>query len=310
MGGSGGGGFPGFTPSDIRTWIDQAREDTATVEHDATVNAVLGDLLVQYNDRDVDSVREHLDEIQEALEESLETTIDLRFGGSVAKHTYIDGLSDVDALAILRDPEMQSLPAGEVLDRFAEALRRELGYEVLVNEGQLAVTVMFPREVPIQILPAIRTATGVRIPSGVGNGWSPVIRPDAFARKLTERNQANAGRLIPVVKLAKAAVADLPDSIKPSGYHMESLAVEAFQQYSGLTTYKAMLHHFFQASSNLVLSPIRDNTGQSLHVDQNLGGSNLRARQQLSGAMDRIARRMSNADRAGSSEDWLEAIGE
>ena len=97
MGGSGGGRFPGFTPSEIRAWIEQTRDETATVEHDVSINEVLSELLVQYNDRDVESVREHLDEIQEALEDILETTIDLRFGGSVAKHTYIDGLSDVDA---------------------------------------------------------------------------------------------------------------------------------------------------------------------------------------------------------------------
>ena len=193
---------------------------------------------------------------------------------------------------------------------FAEVLREELGYEVRVNEGQLAVTVLFPGEAPIQILPAIRTATGVRIPAGDGTGWSSVIRPDAFAIELTERNRAHSGRLVPVIKLAKGVVADLPDSIRPSGYHMESLAVEAFQQYSGPRTYKAMLHHFFEAASSLVLSPIGDNTGQSLNVDQNLGEADSRARQQLSGVMDRIARRMSNADRAGSSEDWLEAIGE
>ena len=310
MGGSGGGGLGGATSGDIRDWMEQAHEEIARAEHDANVNEVLGDLLAQYNDRDVESIRDNLEEIQEVLEDSLETTIDLRFGGSVAKHTYVDGLSDVDALAILRDPEMESLPAAEVLDRFAEVLERELGYEVRVNEGKLAVTVMFPGEVPIQILPAIRTATGVRIPSSTGEGWSPVIRPDAFASKLTERNQENAGRLVPVVKLAKAAVADLPESIKPSGYHMESLAVEAFSHYSGAKTYKSMLHHFFQEASKLVMSPIRDNTGQSLHVDQNLGGENSRARVQLSGAMDRIARRMSNADRASSVGEWLGAIGE
>ena len=310
MSGSGGGGFKGLSPCQIRAWIDRAQDDATTVERETSINGVLGDLLTQYNERDVGLVRERLDDIQEGLEDTLETTVDLRFGGSVAKHTYVDGLSDVDALAILREREMQSLPASEVLDRFAETLRRELGYEVRVNEGKLAVTVVFPDGMTIQILPAIRTISGVRIPDSAGEGWSSVIRPEAFAAKLTKSNRANGARLIPVIKLAKAALAELPGDVKPSGYHVESLALEAFRHYDGPKTYTAMLHHFFQAASGLVRSPIRDSTSQSLHVDNRLGPSDSRQRQHLSGVLDRIARRMSNADRSGSSEDWLQAIGE
>ena len=310
MSGSGGGGFSGVSPSQIRAWIDQEKDETINVEHEALVNEQLSQLLTIYNERDTEHVRDRLDEIQDALEETLETTIDLRFGGSIAKHTFINGLSDVDALAVLKDPELQSIPAGEVLDIFTQILSRELGYEVQVNEGRLAVTVSFPGELEIQILPAVRTKTGIRIPASVGDHWSPVIRPEAFARKLTERNQANAGRVVPVIKLAKAAMAELPERLKPTGYHVESLAVEAFQRYDGPKSYKSMLHHFFEKSKNLVLSPMKDNTGQSLHVDENLGPSNSRVRRSLSGAMDRIARRMSNADRANSPDDWLQAIGE
>lgn len=299
-----------MSPRQIRAWIDQAQNDVLAAEQETDINGVLGDLLTQYNERDVGLVRERLDDIQEGLEDTLETTVDLRFGGSVAKRTYVDGLSDVDALAILREREMQSRPAGQVLDDFAEALRRELGYEVRISEGQLAVTVVFPDGMTIQILPAIRTGNGVRIPAGTGDDWSSVIRPEAFAEKLTESNQANGARLIPVIKLAKAALEEFPDDVKLSGYHVESLALEAFRRYDGPKTYKAMLHHFFRAASELVRSPIRDSTGQSLHVDSKLGAPNSRQRLYLSGALDRIARRMSNADRSGSSEDWLQAIGE
>ena len=193
---------------------------------------------------------------------------------------------------------------------FAETLRRELGYDVRVNEGHLAVTVVFPDGMTIQILPAIRTNSGVRIPASAGEGWSSVIRPEAFAARLTDRNQSNGGRIVPVIKLAKAALTDLPEEVKPSGYHVESLAIEAFRRYEGPRTYKAMLHHFFQAASELVKSPIRDSTGQSLHVDNYLGSANSRERRYLSGVFDRIARRMSNADRSGSADDWLQAIGE
>ena len=305
-----GGGFRGIAPRQIRAWIEEAEHNVVNIENDTAINTRLADLLAQYNDRDVDLVRSRLEDMQDALKDALETTIDLRFGGSVAKHTYVDGLSDVDSLAVLRDPNLDSLSAEQVLDSFAETLKRELGYEVHVSEGQLAVTVVYPDNMKIQLLPAVKTATGVRIPAGFGNGWSSVIRPQAFAARLTELNQANAGRVIPVIKLAKAALSNLPDDIRPSGYHLESLAIEAFRQYNGPKSYKAMLQHFFQTSSEQVRFPIRDNTGQSVLVDQDLGEANSRRRQNLSGVMDRTARRMSNADRSGSLDDWFQAIGE
>ena len=197
------------------------------------------------------------------------------------------------------------------LDRFAAILRRNASYDVRVNEGRLAVTITYSDGMEVQILPAVRTSSGFRIPDADSDAWSSVIRPQSFAQKLTERNRECNERLVPVIKLAKAALADLPGSYRPGGYHVESLAVEVFAGYSGEpSNYKAMLHHFFAEGTRSVLRPIADSTGQSLQVDNNLGPANSRLRQSLSGAMERKARRMSNADRAGSSEAWLGAIGE
>ena len=251
-----------------------------------------------------------LEEIQHALEDALDVGLDLRFGGSVAKHTFIDGLSDIDALVILRDRQLASKPAREILDEFAQILDRELSYTVSVHEGQLAVTVHYPDGMDIQLLPAVQTEDGVRIPAPSGVGWSSIIHPDNFASTLTDTNQRCHNRLVPVIKLAKAALTDLPEDIRPTGYHTEALAVEAFKDYNGPYNYKRMLHHFFRKGSELALAPIRDLTGQSIRVDDHLGETNSIQRRSLSGAMDRIARRMDNADRAGSVERWLDAIGE
>ena len=310
MGGSGGWGFRGYSPQEIRDWIEEAQRDTEQIEHDSGVNSILGDSLAQYNQRNVRLIQARLDEIEDAIEYVCETTVDLRFGGSIAKHTYVDGLSDVDALVILRDQELASAQAREVLDVFSEILRRELDYEVSVGEGRLAVTVSYPDGMEVQILPAVQTPSGIRIPSANSSEWSPVISPQVFAGKLAAINQACSNRLVPVVKLAKSALAELPEQIKPSGYHIESLAVQAFEEYSGPNNYKGMLHHFFQRASVLVLAPIEDSTGQSLNVDENLGEPNSQYRRVLSGVLDRIARRMAIADRARSLEDWLAAIGE
>ena len=310
MAGSAGHPFRRHSPEEVREWIAEIRTETETVEYESQVNGVLSQLLIQYNDRDVNLMRRRLDEIEGTIEDTLDTSVDLRFGGSIAKHTYIDGLSDVDALAVLRDPGLGSLPAQEVLNAFAEILDRGLSYEVRVSEGNIAVTIQYPDGMEIQILPAVQSNRGLRIPSASGTEWSQVIRPRDFADKLTERNKACAGNLIPVIKLAKAALMEIPGPIKPTGYHIESLAVEAFRRYGGATNHKAMLHHLFRRGSELVLSPIKDSTGQSLNVDQDLGPARSRERRTLQGVMDRIARRMANADRSGSPDEWLASIGE
>ena len=309
MAGSGGRNFRQYPPDVLWDLIEEAQDSTKRVQHDSEVNRILSDLLAQYNRRDVELTRTRLDEIERELEDSLETTLDMRFGGSVAKHTYVDGLSDVDALAILRHHDVTNSTPESVLQEFARVLAKRLPYDVNVHGGRLAVTVTYPDGMHIQFLPAIRTTTGVRIPAANSDQWSRVVRPEAFAQKLTERNEACLGRLVPLVKLAKATIAELPESYRPSGYHVESLAVAAFARYSGPHNYKAMLHHFFERGSNLVMTPMRDSTGQSLNVDENLGAASSTQRKLLGGEMNRIARRMSNADAASSPKAWLAAIG-
>ena len=56
------------------------------------------------------------------------------------------------------------------------------------------------------------------------------------------------------------------DRDKISGYHMESLAIEAFRNYQGPHDLKSTLRHFLDHSSRAVLKPITDPTGQSRHV--------------------------------------------
>ena len=67
-----------------------------------------------------------------------------------------------------------------------------------------------------------------------------------------------------MIKLAKA-MADCfvsRPSRKTSGYHMESLAVDAFSSYEGPFDTKSMLIHFLTYSMDAVLSPAVDSTGK------------------------------------------------
>ena len=89
---------------------------------------------------------------------------------------------------------------------------------------------------------------------------------------------------MPTIKLAKA-IADCyvrRPSRKIAGYHIESLAIEAFRDYQGPLDSKAMLRHLFGNSIRAVLTPIADSTGQSSYVDEYLGPANSRRRRRVS----------------------------
>jgi hypothetical protein len=90
---------------------------------------------------------------------------------------------------------------------------------------------------------------------------------------------------------------------------MESLGIAAFKGYDGEKTPAAMLAHFFESASKLVLSPIRDRTGQSVHVDDYLGSDMSDSRQTLGHVLGRISRRMQNATAASSTEQWKGIFG-
>ena len=85
-----------------------------------------------------------------------------------------------------------------------DTIRRQLPNN-RVQVGWLAVTVKYPDETEIQLLPAIRTKTGgVRIAQHGTNRWSKVVHPEKFAERLAEVNAKKDGRVVPIIKLAKA----------------------------------------------------------------------------------------------------------
>lgn len=246
--------------------------------------------------------------MKDILKESIEGAFDQLFGGSVAKHTYVDGLSDIDALVIISGTDLEGDAPAKVLDHMTATLRGSLAGQAEVSHGQMAVTIEYTDGMKIQLLPTIRTRDGLRIPSSRHDGWSQV-NPEGFREALTRRNEECGGKLVSTIKLAKAIIGTLPESQRLSGYHMESLAIAAFQDYDGPKTTAAMLPTFFEKAKDLVLSPIRDRTGQSVHLDDYLSGHNSEARVNASHILSRLEKRMRNATAAGSKAQWRALFG-
>lgn len=306
MGGSGGGYFRSERPESVRDALRKEEKATEDQIFDTQVADDIGKLLGEYNNRDTDSVRKGLERLKKALENEIEEgAITPVFGGSVRKHTYVDGISDIDSLFVLKGEEFKDVEPSEALD-FFESKVRTVFPDGESERNKMSIRVEEEGTV-LEILPAVRRGGQLCIPSESGKTWSR-ISPQAFIRKLTEVNDRNGGKVVPTVKIAKGINDTFPENQRLSGYHIESLAIEAFKAYEGPRNTKAMIEHFMSVATERVLSPIRDRTGQSLHVDEYAGPKGSEHRKLLSQNLDRVWRRMKNANATHSRDKWKELL--
>ena len=201
---------------------------------DDNFNKYCEQLLVQYKRRNSRAVTRHLKSVCDILRHEDDRVVQTKFGGSVQKGTYVAGLSDVDVLLIVNQSSLKNKPPPKVISYVRDTIEERLPNNP-VSKGKLAVTVRYADKTEIQILPAIRTTDGFRIAELGSTKWSNVVHPERFAEGLIKANNARGGRVVPVIKLAKA-IADCfikDSSRKISGYHMESLAIDAFRNYRG-----------------------------------------------------------------------------
>ena len=308
MGGSGGFGWS--KPSDIAKEVRGAESEVIGEEFQTELSSMLASLLARYNDRDVGLVNERIAEAINALSDVVEGDISQIFGGSVAKHTYVDGLSDIDCLLILDRSEAVGKGPHTAIEIIQRNLNGVLTDVAEVSAGNLAVTVKYRDGMEIQLLPAIKQEGQLKIPSSRDNTQWSAINPEKFHAGLTKYNNLCDKKLVPTIKLAKAIIGLLPDAHQLSGYHVESLAIDAFKNYTGTKTPSVMLPHFFKHAKERVLGPMTDSTGQSIHVDGYMGEAGSAARQNASHILGRIAKRMDNSSAACSIDQWKAMFGQ
>lgn len=314
MGGSGGGGgMFRRAPEEVQAAIRDEEQRTKDQAFESDVATFLGGILSDFEHRDIEATNAALEQIMSAVGDEIEGTLDTRFGGSVRKHTYVDGISDVDTLLIIKDASLIRRGPQKVLS-FLQRVLSEKMPEWEISKGQLAITIRHEgRE--IQILPAARIDGELHIAAADGGTWSQ-INPEKFFRALSKANEQHGGKLVPLIKLVKIINDTQPGATKLSGYHIESLAIEVFKNYEGNLNPKAMLEYFFDEGARRVLLPIRDKSGQSVHVDDSLGQPNSRQRQLLASTLRRIHNSMMNADAVGREDpeagrqQWATLVGE
>ena len=244
---------------------------------------ILRTTAIQYKRRITKGVTRHVRGVCDILSHEGDHVLQAKFGGSVQKGTYVTGLSDVDVLLMVNQSSLKNKPPSKVIAFVRDTIKQRFPKN-RVTAGKLAVTVSYTDKTELQILPAIRTADGFRIAEPGSSKWSSVIHPDRFVDRLIKVNNACGERVVPTIKFAKA-IADCftrNSNRKVSGYHMESLAIDAFIGYDGELDPRSMLVHFLGHSLKAVRTPIKDLTGQTTHVDGYLGQTGSPARERAS----------------------------
>ncbi len=307
MGGTGGEFLKDKEIKEMQKEIRESEEKTTDEAFEVEVSAKINKLLANYNYRDTNAIKSHIDVIIKAIQKEIVGTFNIVFGGSYQKYTYVDGISDIDSLVLLNNSELINKSPKEVLEYF-RAMLKERFPESKIEIGKIAITIHFTDGNIIQLLPAVKSGEEFKISNSSGDNWSK-IKPRNFTDKLTETNKKNNDKMIPTIKVVKAINSYLPTRKQLTGYHIESLAIEVFKVYSGEKNIKKMLQHFFESAKDLVKSPIKDKSGQSVYVDEYLGRKNSNERKQISIILDRISRRMKNANSSASVEQWMEILG-
>lgn len=305
MGGGGGSRYSGPASDNVRRKLDNARrqEQERLV---SAINELLQSTLVQYNDRDREAISSRLDQIQEILGE--EVQIDkVLYGGSVAKHTDVDGISDTDALVLLDGNDFDAQDPAAVLERFHEKLATRLPRQEIdeIRVGRVAVTIAYRDGEEVQLLPALRRGDTVSVPNETGREWR-ATRPIAFQKALTNANDSMNGALVPSIKLVKSIVDQLPPAKQLKSHHIETLAVDAVRDYRGPKTPRALVLQILEHSSNRVLAPMPDITGQVSAVDSALGEAGSASRRAISVTMGALKRRLDTATSVGQ---WRAVLG-
>lgn len=283
----GGGGYGGpWRPRAVAPTL----AETARHEREIAVAEVIGQATSRISQMDTPALERHKQTILAALNDQFEGAYSLHGGGSYTRGTYVRGVSDVDVLFNLGDYAASDLPNKDDPAALLEEMRGRIKQRLPATEvsaGKMAVTVTFSDGHEIQVLPAFRAGDGFRIPDPQGGGWT-VTRPREFRRLLDQRTREIGGGLRRAIKLAKEICDRRGIDIR--SYHLETMAVQAFEGYRGPTSAHETLRHLFGRAKSLALSPMPDVTGQETQVDRYLNDA--------PGARSRLARELAAAERA------------
>lgn len=297
MGGSGGSGWSNRPPKDLDKLITAAEGETGEKYQKTQVENFLNEKLEDFNDHDYEKLNQHREQIERKLQSEFENFEALLYGGSHSRYTDVNKLSDIDILAVLGDTSQIEESSNVAINNLVTLLRDRFP-ESNIQRGKMAATIRFSDGIEIQVLPAYRDGDGFYIPNPADSRWVRTC-PTRVANQLTGLNQQLSGKVVPVIKLAKAIC--YAKGIEIKSYHLENIALQAFSVYTGQKTQSQMLKHLFNQAKTLVLLPMSDPCGQSADITSNLTSNE---RTKLAKGFSKLENSIETAMTSSSLEPW------
>ena len=299
MGGGGGNSFYKIGPEKfLKALQEMGIRGNDVYAYESKVNKYLLAELTLYNERKVEIIKPILYDVTKTLSSEIEKSIDLFFGGLIAKHNYIDGLSDIDSLLIFKNNESELCSPKKLMKVLFKLLINHYGVDH-VKESVPAVTLKYNGQI-LQFLPSIYDGKDLKFSDPKGDNWI-LASSTAFPEKLNKINQDNNNQVVPVIKLVKVIINKLPKKQQISGYHTEALAIEIFENYRKKKTLKDMIQVFFEESIEKIKSPITE----LIHVDEYLGEEESLQRKVVCMAFERVSHKLNIANTLQSVESWM-----
>lgn len=273
-----------------------------------SVNDVLDDAAKNSRERDAKSQMQHRNDAETAINSNIEGHVDIEYGGSVSKATYVDGVSDLDCRVYINHSSLASKSPDEIKRYIAKQLKSK-DPRSSVKIGRMGVTVKYHDGTEMQFIPAVRTRYGYQLPNG--NRWSKVIYEERFKRDFSRTNKKCGGQLYHLVTVLKNKNNQNPSSQKLSGHHIEAMANNIFKHYpkSAPRTLGAMMDYYYRYAPRQVVHRTRDKTGQSSFVDkEKLGGPASKNRQAVARHMGRVRKILQQAQKTGDTTSLERSI--
>ena len=245
--------------------------------------------------RDFERHMQYRNEAEDAINEGIDGSVDIVYAGSVAKWTYVEGVSDVDNHVRINGTSLENKRPAEVKAYIRQQLSK-LPNVKSVTETSRTVTVTYRDGTEMQYVPVIKTKNGYRVADG--NRWSNVVYENRFRRDFQRTNKKCGGRLTSLISILKKENANNLKGQQMSGHHIEVMANRIFKQApaSKTKTVMSMYEYYHQHASRHIMHRMRDVTGQSTYVDKrSLGGPDSESRRALSRRFASRARRMNRS---------------
>ena len=128
--------------------------------------------------RDREKHMQYRNEAEDAINEGIEGSVNIVYAGSVAKGTYVEGISDVDNHVCINDTSLERMKPSEVKAYICQQLAK-LPNVKSATETSKTVTVTYKDGTEMQFVPVIKTKNGYRVADG--NRWSNVVYENRFS---------------------------------------------------------------------------------------------------------------------------------